>query len=242
MKIGIYGLGRFGSFWAESLSNAGYEVVAYSRSKHDKIKGVRIAEESEVLLSDILFYCVAISSFEEVLTKTKDLIGKDTIVLDTCSVKKYPSLLMEKLLPPDIYRIATHPMFGPDSGKNGLEGLPLVMCALSEIDSRYQKVKESFENMKLRVIEMTADEHDKEAAFSQGITHFIGRVMDEMKAQEYPIATKGYQALLGVKEQTCHDPFQLFLDLQKYNPYTKDMRHDLRIAIENVSYVLEEDK
>ncbi len=29
---------------------------------------------------------------------------------------------------------------------------------------------------------------------------------------------------MGVVEQTCNDPLQLFADLQRYNPYTKQMR------------------
>ena len=70
MKIGVYGLGRFGSFWAESLAGTGNEVIAYSRSKHNPPKGVRMGTEEEVLSSDLLFYCVAISSFEEVLKAT----------------------------------------------------------------------------------------------------------------------------------------------------------------------------
>ena len=60
-----------------------------------------------------------------------------------------------------------------------------------------------------------------------------------MKLEEKEIATKGYISLLEIVEQTCHDPLQLFYDLQRYNPYTRDMRHSLRIALENVGYRLE---
>ena len=190
MKIGVYGLGRFGSFWAESLSGTGNEVVAYSRSKHTPPKGVRMATEEEVLNDDV-------------------------------------------------YTLGTHPMFGPDSGKNGLKGLPVVMCPMKEKAERYEKVKELFLSMGLKVIEMTGDEHDRDAAFSQGVTHFIGRVLKEMNLEEKEIATKGYISLLEIVEQTCHDPLQLFYDLQRYNPYTRDMRHSLRIALENVGYRLE---
>ena len=239
MKIGVYGLGRFGSFWAESLSGTGNEVIAYSRSKHIPPKGVRIAGEEEVLNSDLLFFSVAISSFEDVLEKVGKKIGKNTIAMDTCSVKKYPMEWMENNIPGDIYTIGTHPMFGPDSGKNGLAGLPIVMCPMKEIDNRYKKVKDLFLSMGLKVIEMTGDDHDRDAAFSQGVTHFIGRVLKEMNLEEKEIATKGYISLLEIVEQTCHDPLQLFYDLQRYNPYTRDMRHALRIALENVGYRLE---
>lgn len=239
MKIGVYGLGRFGSFWAESLAGTGNEVIAYSRSKHTPPKGVRIGDEEEVLSSDLLFYSVAISSFCDVLQSTGKRIGKNTIAMDTCSVKKYPMEWMSLNIPNDIYTIGTHPMFGPDSGKNGLKGLPIVMCQMKEIDERYERVKDLFISMDLKVIEMSADDHDRDAAFSQGVTHFIGRVLKEMNLENKEIATKGYVSLLEIVEQTCHDPLQLFYDLQRYNPYTRDMRHSLRIALENVGYRLE---
>ena len=93
---------------------------------------------------------------------------------------------MNKNIPDDIYTIGTHPMFGPDSGKNGLLGLPVVMCPIKEKDDRYEKVKNLFLSMNLKVIEMTGDEHDRDAAFSQGVTHFvkgneIGRERDSDK-------------------------------------------------------------
>ena len=239
MRIGVYGLGRFGSFWAGSLATTHNDIVAYSRSRHSLPEGVRSGSEEEVLTSDLLFYCVAISSFEEVLASTASKIGPDTIVMDTCSVKKYPMEWMKRHLSPSQYLMGTHPMFGPDSAKNGMKGLPLVMCAMGEKDQRYEKVKNLFLDMDLRVIEMTADEHDRDAAFSQGVTHFIGRVLKEMDVQDKEIATKGYKSLLEIVEQTCNDPLQLFYDLQRYNPYTRDMRHSLRIALENVGYRLE---
>lgn len=239
MTIGVYGLGRFGSFWAETLSRTGNSVIAYSRSSHALPEGVEMGSEDEVLSSDLLFFCVAISSFEEVLEKVGGRIGKDTIVMDTCSVKTYPTLWMEKHLGTNIYKIATHPMFGPDSGRNGVAGLPVVMCAISEKDKRYESVKNLFLSMGLKVIEIDADEHDREAAFSQGVTHFVGRVLSDMKLQNCDIATKGYKALLEIVEQTCNDPLSLFCDLQRYNPYTQDMRHALRRSIEDVGYMLE---
>lgn len=239
MKIGVYGLGRFGSFWAKSLAQAGFDTIAYSRSAHTYPEGVRKATEEEVLHADFLFFCVAISSFEAVLKEVGPRIGKNTIVMDTCSVKTFPAKWMQENIQPEVYMIATHPMFGPDSGKNGLKNLPIVMCALSEKDDRYEAVKDLFLKMELKVIEMTVKEHDQEAAFSQGVTHFLGRTLSEMKLQPTEIATQGYKSLLVIMDQTCHDPLQLFYDLQRFNPYTVDMRHALKVALEEVVYKLE---
>lgn len=244
MKIGVYGLGRFGSFWAKLLAESGANVIAYSRSAHDVPENVSIASEEEVLKAPYIFFCVSISSFESVLKRVGNMIGKDSVVMDTCSVKTYPAKWLDEYVPKDIYKIATHPMFGPDSGAHGVAGLPLVMCPISQIDERYMKVKEFFLSMGLNVLEMSEREHDQAAAYSQGVTHFVGRTLDLMQMKPTPIATKGYRALMNIVEQTCNDPMQLFYDLQRYNPYAKEMRLSLQVAIEKVLNRLaeEEDK
>jgi prephenate dehydrogenase len=65
------------------------------------------------------------------------------------------------------------------------------------------------------------------AASSQGITHFIGRVLSEAGVVSTPINTLGFNDLLAVIEQTCNDSWDLFRDLQKYNPYTNEMIDNL---------------
>jgi hypothetical protein len=37
---------------------------------------------------------------------------------------------------------------------------------------------------------------------------------------------------LDLIQQTCNDPFQLFLDMQHANPYTGAMRDDLKASLE----------
>ena len=234
MEAAVYGLGRFGSFWAECLYRAGCSVSAYSRSEHPLPEGVRRATEEEVLNAPVLFFAVAISSFESVLKRVGSRIGRDTIVLDTCSVKILPARWMKENIPSDRFMIATHPMFGPDSGREGIKGLPLVMCPVSGKDEAYGEVRSLFLSMGLDVLEMSAEKHDEEAAYSQGVTHFVGRTLYQMGMKPTPIATQGYRNLMTIVEQTCNDPIQLFYDLQRYNPYAKEMRLSLQVAIEKV--------
>ncbi|MCH3917080.1 MAG: hypothetical protein LKE40_06410 [Spirochaetia bacterium] len=125
----------------------------------------------------------------------------------------------------------------PDSGKNGIAGLPFVICNMDCNVEEYKAVYDAMADMKLKMLEMTPDAHDREAAWSQGITHFIGRVLDELDLQPTELATTGYKRLLSIVEQTCNDPLQLFYDLQHYNPYTKQMRMGLKGALD---YVLAE--
>lgn len=240
MKIGVYGLGRFGSFWAASLAKS-YPVVGYNRSPlRTPPVGVPVVPLDELFSCDTLILCVAISSFRQVLKEIAPFLKPGVLVMDTCSVKIYPASVMEKILPQEIEIIATHPMFGPDSGKDGITGLPLVFSPIRCRAATSDLWRSLFQDMQLHVIEMSCDQHDREAAYSQGITHFIGRVLDELHLAPTQLATLGYRRLMSIVEQTCNDPIQLFYDLQRYNPYAHDMRLNLTQALDTMLSVLDQ--
>jgi prephenate dehydrogenase len=142
---------------------------------------------------------------------------------------------MLQRLPSHARLLATHPMFGPDSAKAGLTGLPVVLHDLQGASEPLEFWKRTFSELGMNVLLLTPEEHDRAAAYTQGVTHFIGRILDDMGLKSHPIATKGYQRLLDLVQQTCNDPFQLFLDMQNYNPYTPAMRADLMRSLERVS-------
>ena len=240
MHIGVYGLGRFGSFWAEVLAEH-FPVKAYNRNPERAtpagVERVSIAELGEC---DVIFLCVAISAMEPVVRELAPHLGAGNTLVDTCSVKIYPVEVMRRHVPETVGILATHPMFGPDSAGAGLEGLPMIYWPerLDEETAAYWV--NWFARIGLRTIRMSPDEHDHEAAYTQGITHFIGRVLDDLSVQPSSIGTMGYQKILEVVEQTCNDPLQLFLDLQRYNPYTTEMRAKLKASLERVLAQFEE--
>ena len=240
MRIGVYGLGRFGSFWARVLARHA-EVLAWSRDpSHPAPPGVTLAGEAEVLAEPAVFFCVAISAFEEVLVRTAPRIPPGTLVMDTCSVKSFPVGLMERILPSGVSILGTHPMFGPDSGSRGVEGLPMILCPARIASGELERWRGFFSSLGLAVTVMSPAAHDREAAFTQGVAHYIGRVLKDLGVRPSPIATLGYRKLLEIVEQTCNDPWQLFLDLQRYNPYTREMRSRLAAAIEAVMAAIDE--
>jgi prephenate dehydrogenase len=226
-------------FWAQLFArHSEFEVLAYNRTPKPASQipeGVQIVQLEQLCRADALFLCVAISSVEQVLGQVAPLLGTGTCVMDTCSVKVYPAKLMNELLPEQVETIATHPMFGPDSGRNGVKGLPMVFapqrCSV-ETQHRWESIFSDL--LDLNLISMSADEHDREAAYTQGITHFIGRVLGELDLGKSPIATEGYRGLLHIIEQTCNDPMTLFFDLQRYNPYTREMHVRLQDSISDV--------
>jgi prephenate dehydrogenase len=234
MTVGVYGLGRFGQLWAEILSTR-FDVKGYNRSPLSEIKpNIPVVGLNELLQCDVLFLCVSISGMEEVCKKIAPHLSPNTMVMDTCSVKVYPAEVMERNLPKENPVIATHPMFGPDSVVSGLRNLPFIMCNVSSSEDKFNEWMSIFKCFGFNVFSMTPDEHDREAAFTQGITHFIGRVLKDLKIEPSPIATLGYQKLMEVMEQTCNDPWQLFIDLQKQNPHTQEMREELKKSLDRI--------
>ncbi len=234
MTVAVVGLGRFGYFWAKLLKSQ-FNVIAWSRNPERKVpKGVKKVSFEALFDADALFLCNAISSMEAVATLLAPHLKPHTVVLDTCSVKVYPLTVLKEQLPKGQPLIGTHPMIGPDSGRGGVKDKPLVITPVQQSDEQLTFWKKTFTKMGFKLVQLSAEEHDREAAYTQGITHFVGRVLGEMHLTPSEMATNGYQSLLNIVVQTCNDSWQLFEDLQYYNPYTDLMRKDLNQVLETM--------
>ena len=238
-KAGIIGYGRFGRVLADLLTNK-YEVRVYDIEVVDNVEGIEICSLSEVLECILVFIAVPIRSFEEVIKEIATYKLYNTTIIDVCSVKVYPVEIMEKHLPDHVGIIASHPHFGPDSYSPFRE-LKATICLVRDVYKRINDVKEIFESQSIRTIDMTSDEHDRIAASSQGVTHFIGRALNESGIRSTNMNTMGFNELLGVIEQTCNDSWDLFKDLQRYNPYTNDMIDKLVGTIEKIHKQIKDD-
>ena len=78
---------------------------------------------------------------------------------------------------------------------------------------------------------MTPDMHDILAAKTQGITHFLGRTLKEFGIQKTNLDTQGFRDLINLVNQTCNDTWELYTDLQTYNPYTDQMIKKLKKSL-----------
>lgn len=237
--IGIIGYGNFGRFWADVLRRDHDIRVSdpHLTPGETPAEGVRAVTQAALCQqARVIFLCVPINQIENVVEGLKPHLQAGTLVMDTCSVKVHPAEVFARHLAgmAGIETVLTHPMFGPDSGANGVAGLPIMLAPLHVDAARYAAWKAYFAGLGLRLVEMTPDEHDYLSANSQGVTHYIGRVLDAMRLAPTPIDTQGFRQVLGVIEQTCNDTWELFHDLQNYNPHTRDMRLRLEGALDRV--------
>ncbi len=232
----VIGFGRFGQLLARILREE-FPVRVCDRQPDIRVARaleVEVVSLEEACAADALFFAVPISEFESALRQARAHMRPGALVMDTCSVKIYPIEVMRRELPDTVEALGTHPLFGPDSVKDGLQGLRMVFCPLRVSPTRLAFWRTFWERRGVRVIEMSPEEHDRRAAYSQGITHFVGRVLGELPLESGEITTRGFEAIRGVIEQTTHDTWQLFHDLQHYNPYTPQMREDLMRAFTTI--------
>ena len=239
-RVGILGFGRFGAFWAAKLG-ADFDVLVFDvdRSRAENAQELDATfVDLDILCRtvDSLFICVPISRLEDVLTEIEPLLAPRVTVFDTCSVKVEPAQQMIDILgAADLELIASHPMLGPDSGKHSLSGLPIALWPLNpEKARRFEPWLRWFEAQELNVVHINPEEHDKMAAYGQGVTHFVGRVLEEMNLGAAPLDSRGTSILRTLTEQTCNDSWELFQDLQLRNPYTRAMRLELEAALNKV--------
>lgn len=226
-KIGIVGFGRFGKTLYKLLKND-FEVVVFDKKKlaAEGEEGAKFTNKiADIYESNVIFYAVPIREFENVIAAHKKFFTEKNLLIDVLSVKVHAEKVFNKYLNgTEVQAILTHPMFGPDSTGNGFNGLPIILDKFRANADAYNFWKRYFRKKGLRVIEMSASEHDKLAARSQGLTHFIGRLLDSFGFEPTKIDSLGAKKLFEVKSQTCNDTWELFGDLQHYNPYTKQMR------------------
>lgn len=229
----VIGYGRLGALIAKYL-NQQFSVSILDKNKlkeqQARDAGFKTIQQKDIGRFKTIYLAVPINKFERLLDLIKDSITKDTLVIDTCSVKLYPVKLMKEKLK-DCYCLGTHPIFGPDSANNGLDGFPMVMCPINIGKSLLNKWIDFWSSQGVKVMISTADEHDREMAYSLGLTHFIGRILGEVNLKELDMASKGYNSLLEIVTNTNNDSWELFRDMQSYNPYTLAMRDNVYAAI-----------
>ena len=237
-SVGLIGFGRFGKILS-SILQKGFSVKVHDLNHNQDFGNIEFVSINKVLQEDTIFIAVPIRNFEKVIKKISVSINKKTTLLDVCSVKTFPIKTMEKLLPKSIGYIGTHPMFGPDSFLIN-ESLKMVMHRSNDIYKQFDFWKRFFSDQNIHIIEMNPGKHDRLAAQTQGVTHFLGRMLKNYGIKKTSIDTQGFTDLLDLVDQTCNDSWDLYTDLQSYNPFTEDMISKLKNSTNELDKQLRE--
>jgi prephenate dehydrogenase len=237
-QIAIIGFGRFGKLLAEILSPYGdISVISRKPIKDNKYRQIEYKDLKDI---DWVIPSVPISSLKKVLKEIKPFLKKGSLVMDVCSVKVHPNKWMQEILSSDIQILASHPMFGPDSVKNGkLENLDIVFCPTRINKDKLKEVENIFKEMGLTVVETTPEDHDQQNAISLALVHFIGRGLKGIDVNHQKITTMGFKRLLQLKDNVTNDSMELFRDMNNFNPYAKEIRRKYVESLQKIDSMLE---
>lgn len=238
-RVAIIGNGRFGRTWCRCLGDEFERVIydedpaAFHGAPHTA--GIRVARDlDEVYACKTIFFAVPIRRFAAAIEAAKPYL-RDHLLIDLLSVKLYPAaVLTEALAETRVEALLTHPVFGPDSARAGFAGQRIVVDRFRTSAGCYAHWVEVFARCGLEVIEMSAQEHDQLAAKSQALTHLVGRLLAAVDFAPTAIDTVGAHRLQEVQAQVSRDSWDLFQDLQTFNPYVASMRAQVGAAYERL--------
>jgi prephenate dehydrogenase len=232
--LGIIGLGAFGRFMARHLGEY-FCVKGYDRTP--PAPGALAAAGAEKLLApapleevaacDIVVFAVPLESLRETVDAAVPHLRDGALVLDVTSVKMRPVEILASL-PGRVEALGMHPLFGPQSGKDGIRGMRVALCPVRIGNERYYKVCDFLtEKLGLLCLRTTPEQHDREMARVQAMTHFMSRALKKIGLQPSPMATRAYEKLQEFSAIVLSDSWDLFLTIQNGNPFAEEMRQGL---------------
>lgn len=226
LSLGIIGLGAFGRLMAEHLSPHfrlyGFDP-AVSEDDAAAMKGVALANLSMVARCDIVVLATPVNRFGAAIAAIRPYLRPGTLVLDVGSVKIAPCAIMNRDLPDDVGIIGTHPLFGPQSARGGIRGLKIALCPIRGAGA--PRVAAFLrKKLGLKVIVTTPDAHDREVATAQGLTHLIAKVLVGMEPLPTQMTAPSFDLLAKATEMVRYDAPEVFLAIEKANPYAQEVR------------------
>lgn len=239
-QLGIVGFGSFGTFMAGHLRPF-FEISVFDlrdRRAEARAVGVEWGGFEAVVATDALILALPVQDMEDVLERVAGCPTLPQIVIDVASVKVRPLELMEKWLPESVEILGTHPMFGPQSGREGIRGLKVVVCPLRT--TRLERIRSLLrDDLGLQVLEMEPEAHDAEMAYVQGLTHWIAKALREIKLPDLDLSTPAYRHLLAIEEILREDSDALFRTIQAENPFAARARRELVARLKEIEAEIE---
>jgi len=224
--MGIIGVGAFGAFAARHLAQHFDLVLCDPKANVEKLAreiGARAGDLSAAAGCDVVVLAVPVQKMRAVLAEIAPKLKQGALVVDVASVKIRPASWMEELVPAGVSIVGTHPLFGPQSGKQGVKGLNIAICDIR--GGRGDEVALfCAEKLALRIFRVTPETHDRELAYVHGLTHMIGKVIVLLGLPEFKLTTKTYELLDAAVDYIRDDSDELFQAIQSENPYANEAK------------------
>ena len=238
MKIGIIGYGSFGKLCAEVLKSYA-EILIYDKKTQTDVKLTTFEAAAK---SDVVILSAGLQALAEVCRDLSVYVRPQALVIEVCAVKTVSMRILKDALSGKCQLLSLHPLFGPQTAEGStLRGKKVVFIPV-ELEDQV-KVKQLLRDiLGLNVIEITAEEHDREMAWVHGLTFFVGRGLLELDPPKSRLATGYYDKFLELVEFERGHSRELFDEVESANPYSAGVRDRLMKQLKKLDAQLKEAK
>ena len=195
--VGVIGFGAFGRLMARHLAPF-FPIKAYDprlTPGEASSSGVEIVGLPQAAACQIVILSLPVDLLGQAIAEIGPYLSQGALVMDVASVKVGPSAVMLAGLPAHVEVIGTHPLFGPQSAANGIAGLKIAICPIRSPRSR--RVAAFLRRaLGLKVYITTPEDHDREAATVQGLTHLIAKVLVRLEPLPTRMTTASFDMLM----------------------------------------------
>jgi len=232
--VGIVGFGRCGALAARLLA-PGREVLVTDvrdRSREAAEVGVRWGDLQAAAGRGTVLLAVPIRELAHALQAIAPHLAPGALVVDLASVKVRPMEWMAEHLPPAVRRVGTHPLFGPDSARDGgVEGRRIVICAAPGHEAAAAEIEEAARALGLVPLRATAEEHDRAMARSQALVFLLSHALTRAGIEPAAFGTPSEEHLAAAMRLVGRDSQELYEDILRLNPFAQGIATRLEISL-----------
>ena len=168
------------------------QLGAIQEAKHSAADAVRGA--------DLVILCTPVGLFDAILAEISPALEPGAIVTDVGSTKRSVVASADRLLPPRVQFVGSHPMAG--SEKRGVryasadlfQGATCITTPTAETDlGALEKVEAFWTSLGMNLVRMSPDEHDRRLADVSHLPHALAAALVSMQDEaSLRLAGKGF--------------------------------------------------
>ncbi len=225
LTLGLFGFGVFGKLVARELANQ-FDITvcdpAYVGALLEDGRAFPMRDLAETAQADIVVLAVPVARMAHLCGQIAPHLRPGTLVVDVGSVKLAPMKAMADHLPDHVHILGTHPLFGPQSTRDGVANRKIALCPLR--GNRTRTAARFLRKIGLQVIETTAEAHDRDAAMVQGLTHLIAKVLHDLGPLPDQMTTVSFDLLREAIGMVKDDPPTVLHAIEAANPFAAEVR------------------
>lgn len=238
IEFSIIGVGRFGAFFGSHLSRhfpVSFFDVNPSRQEYVTNLG-KWMPLKDCLTKDYILLTIPIRKMEDFIKENSSRIKPGSVLIDCASVKLAVQEWFHQYLPGQVFFASCHPLFGPDSVRHELKGQKITLQPGRIPYSKYRFLVEMMtEKLKLEVLNITAEEHDKLMAFNLSLIHHLGRTFNDLHIYKLSLMMAGLKKISEISDVVMNDSTELFHDFYHFNPYASEVENKFLEIFKNLS-------